>query len=74
MVSDANLNLESITWTQQIEIQAPFLKKRKLSVVDWGSADLPTIPVLVNKKAIKEHTRLVVFQAIQADKQEKGSK
>ena len=74
VASDANLNLESITWTQQIEIQAPFLKKRKFSVVDWVSADLPTIPVLVNKKAIKEHTRLVVFQAIQADKQEKGSK
>ena len=38
----------------------PTKKKQKTSV-EWGSSELPSIPVLVNKKAISKHTKLAVF-------------
>ena len=62
------MGYETISYTQNVEVNLPFKpanhqgKKRKLSV-DWSSSDLPTVPVLTNKKAIKQHTRLMVFQA-----------
>ena len=53
--------LESVTWQHTITMNMP-LKKRKHSV-EWESKDLPSVPVLINKKAIKAHQRLVVFLA-----------
>ena len=32
--------------------------------VEWKSKDLPNLPLLVNKKGLKEHTRLVVYQKV----------
>ena len=34
--------------------------------IKWNPADMPTIPVLTNKKAIKKHTLLKVFLAQQS--------
>ena len=59
--SQANMVFESVSWEHKVTITMP-LKKRKHSV-DWASKDLPTVPVLINKKAVKAHERLVVFLA-----------
>ena len=48
----------------------PNNKKRKISV-DWGASEMPSIPILVNKKAIKKHTKLAVFQKDEKDTKDK---
>ena len=66
--SDANLTLEAVAWEHKVTLHMP-LKKRKLST-EWESKDLPTIPILVNKKTIKAHERLVVFIAEKKPKED----
>ena len=63
--SKANLTLESIGLELNVSLKIPPpLKKAKLETkVDWPSTDLPTVPVLVNKKAIDKHTLLATFLA-----------
>jgi hypothetical protein len=68
--SEANLTLEQITWEQKISLTLPNNKKRKI-YVDWGSSELPAIPILLNKKAIAKHTKLMVFQAEKKKEPEK---
>ena len=58
--AEANLVLEPVTWEQKVSLNLPTKKKQKTSV-EWGSSELPSIPVLVNKKAISKHTKLAVF-------------
>ena len=53
-----NMSLESITWSHQITINMPFKKQK--TKAEWEQHELPTIPVLLNKKAIQAHTRLFV--------------
>ena len=60
---EANMVLEVVPWEYSVDIEMP-LKKRKKQSVQWNDQDLPSLSILVNKKAIKEHTRLVVHQAI----------
>jgi hypothetical protein len=62
---EVNLDLENITWEQQIKVNfsGPGFKKRKLEPVEWTSSECPSFPILVNKKAIKKHTQLCVFLA-----------
>ena len=36
--------------------------------MNWDTADLPMVPIMFNKKAIKAHTRLVVSQDLQKSK------
>ena len=55
--------LEAIPWEYSVDIEMPRKKRQKQSV-QWNAQDLPSISILVNKKAIKEHTRLVVHQQI----------
>ena len=54
----------------------PAAKKRKTHVSEWDSSELPSLPVLVNKKAITKHTRLMVFLAEKKkdDKEKKPAK
>ena len=68
--SEANLTLESVAWEHKVTLVMPH-KKRKLTT-EWESKDLPTIPILVNKKPLKAHTRLVMFVA-ETKKEEKKS-
>ena len=56
---EANMVLEQVSSEQHVTLHMP-LKKKKTQV-DWEPADVPTIPILMNKKAIKEHTKLLVF-------------
>ena len=60
---EANMSLEVVPWEYSVDIEMPS-KKRKKQSVQWDAQDLPSISILVNKKAIKEHTRLVVHQQI----------
>ena len=64
--AEANLVLESVCWDHRVDLKLP-RKKQKVSS-DWQSQDLPAIPLLVNRKVIKEHVRLVVYQPEKKDK------
>ena len=60
---EANLDLENCSWQQEIKVNLPIpaIKKRKIDPVSWSSHELPSFPVMVNKKGIKKHTKLCVF-------------
>ena len=64
--SEGNMSWETSTFADSMEVNfacRPSKEKKRKLLVDWASTDLPTIPLLTNKKAIKAHTRLLVFQA-----------
>ena len=61
--SEGNMTLETVNWEYSAHLDLP-LKKKSRHSVEWKSVDLPNIPILVNKKGIKEHTRLVVYQKV----------
>ena len=59
----ANLELENMTWQQQITVNlpVPVSKRRKVEPIAWAPSELPSLPILVNKKAIEKHVRLAMF-------------
>ena len=63
----ANLVLESVTMQQQVTLTIQPLKKKK-HVVEWDSADLPSVPVLLNRKAIKARTLLALYHEEKTEK------
>ena len=69
--SEANLSLEPISFEQKTSLTLPNNKKRKISV-DWAASEMPSIPILVNKKALKAHTQLLVFHAEKKKELEKN--
>ena len=62
-----NMTLDLVGWSHKVTLFPPLPKKPKHEV-QWEATDLPTVPVMVNKKAIKAHTRLVVHQEQQKSK------
>ena len=56
VAKDANLDVDMITWTQKIEMSLPAPKRRKTESCVWNCSELPSFPVLVNRKALKTHT------------------
>jgi hypothetical protein len=60
---EVNLELEIFTWEQQIKVNLPGSKKRKVDPVQWLPSQCPSFPVLINKKAIQKHTKLCMFLA-----------
>ena len=52
--SEANMSLDTVNWAYTVDLQLPTKKKAKREV-EWKSQDLPNIPILVNKKGLKEH-------------------
>ena len=60
--AECNLILEQVSWEQKITMTLPNSKRRK-QTSERSSSELPDIPILVNKKAISKHTKLLVFQA-----------
>ena len=60
---DVNLDQDNVTWEHSIKVNLPAPKKRKTETVHWEPSELPSFPLLVNKKAIKKHTMLCVFLA-----------
>ena len=57
----ANLSLEPLAWEHKIALTLPAKKKLKVTS-EWDSSELPGIPLLVNKKALKAHQQLFVHQ------------
>ena len=55
----ANMSLDLVGWTHTVALFPPLPKKPKHEV-HWDPADLPTVPIMINKEAIKARTRLVV--------------
>ena len=62
-MGDAHLTLGTVTWDYVANLHMP-LKKRNTSSVQWKAEDLPSMPILVNKKKSQEHMRLVLHQQI----------
>ena len=73
-VSEANLTLENVTFEQQIKLTLPAPKERKVSTVLWDTSEMPSIAILLNKKGIKKHTKLLVFQAEKKRDEKKDKK
>lgn len=71
---EGNLHLEQVSWSAQVALKMDGAKRRKHEV-SWPSEDLPPLPIMTNPKAIKAHTRLVVYvppqKAPQKDKEPK---
>ena len=73
----ANLEIDIASFTQEVLVHLPAFKKRKSCKgttrpagpvsSTWQAADMPTFPVLVNRKQIKPHTRLCMYQIPQKD-------
>ena len=68
----SNLHLENMSFHQKTEVKlsGPALKKRKMDPVEWAASEMPSIPILTNKKPIGKHTQLLMFLA-PADKDKK---
>ena len=58
--AESNMTLEPVSWEHHVTLTLPFKKKKVNS--DWASQDLPAIPVLVNTKTIKAHSKLMVYE------------
>lgn len=69
-----NLTFENAILEQQIKVSLPAPKRRKVTTVQWDSSELPSIPILVNKKAIQKNTKLLVFQAEKKKEEKKENK
>ena len=65
--SEANLVMEPMLWNSKVELKLP-AKKRKVHV-EWEADELPTIPLMTNKAAVKQKTLLKVF--VEEKKEEK---
>ena len=59
--SQANISLDLIGWSHRVTLFLHYPKKPKHEE-HWHSENLPLVPLMVNKKAIKAHTRLAVHQ------------
>ena len=61
------MSLDNVGWSHKVSLFPPLPKVPKHEV-NWDTMDLPMVPLMVNKKAIKAHTRLVVHQDSQKSK------
>ena len=62
--SAANLALENSTFEAQVKVppsQWALRGEKACPAVQWASHGMPSVPVLVNKKAIKAHTQLPMY-------------
>ena len=61
--SEANLALENSTFEAQVVVPLPVgPKRRKVSpAAQWASHGMPSVPVLVSKKAIKAQAQLLMY-------------
>ena len=69
---EANLETEQVTWEHKVKMHLP--KKRKVEAIEWEPVELPSFPVLVNKKPIKKFTELLVYLPDNKGKKEEKKK
>ena len=55
----ASMILEPVQWEQQVSLAVPFKKQRQ--DISWEAKDLPSVPALINPRAVKTNQRLVVL-------------
>ncbi len=70
--SEANMAFDAVTFEHTVVVKLPL--KRKSSSATWESQHLPSVPILVNPKAIKARTRLGVHQPREQETKEGGVK
>ena len=58
----ANMEQDMVTWQCQIKVSLPAPKRRKIHAHEWQSSELPSFPILVNKKALDKHVMLQIFE------------
>ena len=62
---DANMELHNVTFERSYRVALPAAngpKRRKATLVNWHPTEMPTLPILVNNKALHKNTKLLVFQ------------
>ena len=57
------MSLDLAGWNHTVTLFPPVAKKLKHERL-WNTEDLPSVSSMVNKKAIKAHTRLAVHQDV----------
>ena len=61
-INETNMSIEHLSADISVNILKVPGKKRKLSS-GWSNTEAPTLEVLMNKKALKPHTKLATFLA-----------
>ena len=57
----ANLVLEDAQFEQQVKVNLPGAKRPKVETLTWNPQEMPCVPLLVNKKPLDKHTKLVAY-------------
>ena len=60
-MKEVRLELDNITWSQNIKMNLHAPKKRKTEVIEREPSEPPSFPILLIKKAIVKHTKLCVY-------------
>ena len=56
---NANMDFETFTWEGHVQLRLPW--KKAGDHIEFRPENLSSVPLLMNKKAIQAHERLVVF-------------
>ena len=55
------MEMQNVSFESSYKVALPGPKRRKVSNVHWGPNQMPSLPIMVNKKALKTSTKLLVF-------------
>ena len=69
-ITEANMSLEQTSFEMNCVLH---VTKKHKHHWDWESEDLPKIPILMNRKTIKQHQRLAMFLENRKDGPERSS-
>ena len=57
-----------------MKVSVPAAKKRKVQTLAWETSEMPSIPILMNPKALTKHTQLLSYQKIEERKKAPAEK
>ena len=55
--------MEVATFEHQIKVHLPGPKRCKIKISKWDIPEMPGVPILMNMKTIKKHTKLLVYSS-----------
>ena len=58
---EANMEMNTVPFESSYKVCLPAPKRRRVSNVSWDTDEMPSLPIIVNKKALKKDTKLLVF-------------
>ena len=58
---EANMEMQTASFERSYKVTLPGPKKRKVPNVHWDPNEMPSLPIMVHKKALKKNTKLLVF-------------